>query len=136
MLHSQPLPDSELEWTFTASSGPGGQNVNKTATKAQLRWNVLATQAFSQEQKLRLFKQLESQLTVDGYVVVQASESRSQLTNKQTALRKLKKLIAAALKPVKVRRATKPTKASKTRRLDNKTKRGRLKRERKLSDYA
>lgn len=105
---------------FVRASGAGGQNVNKTATKAQLHWNVWRSSAFNDDEKRRIAIALAKRMNNDGDVVISASEERSQSQNRVTALERLDKMIAFALKPTKKRIATKPTRASKTRRIQTK----------------
>ena len=127
----QTIPDSELQFEFTRSSGPGGQNVNKTSTKAQLRWPVFASRVFTEAEKQLIAQKLAHRLTQDGLIAIDVSEERSQAQNKQRAIELLHGLVAEALTPVTPRVPTKPTKASKASRLNSKRKRGTIKQLRK-----
>lgn len=114
------IPESELEIAFVRSSGPGGQNVNKTSTKAQLHWHVDRSAVFSDEEKAKLRERLASRMNLAGEVVLSASSERSQDQNKATVIKKLEKLVERALTPVKKRQATKPSRSSKEKRLKTK----------------
>lgn len=110
----------ELEFSTSRSSGPGGQNVNKVSTKVILRWNVLNSTLISDEQKVLLLNKLKSQLTREGELIISAQETRSQLQNKEVVIEKFDALLRKALTKPKARKATKPTKSSKVKRVDNK----------------
>ncbi|NQD90346.1 aminoacyl-tRNA hydrolase [Paenarthrobacter sp. CM16] len=105
------VPASELSWRFSRSSGPGGQHVNTTDSRAELRWNVAQTAALTEGQRELLLRRLERKL-VDGVITVTASEERSQLRNREIALAKLAGIVRAGLVPQSVRRASKPTRGS------------------------
>ena len=105
------VPASELSWRFSRSSGPGGQHVNTTDSRAELRWNVAETAALAEGQRELLLRRLERKL-VDGVITVTASEERSQLRNREIALAKLAGIVRAGLVPQSVRRASKPTRGS------------------------
>ncbi len=124
------VPEKEMEITFVRSSGPGGQNVNKTSTKAVVRWNVNGSAAFSDEEKTRINEQLGARLTKEGDLIVTCMKTRSQLQNRDMAVQTLRNLVARALEPEKERRPTKPTRASKERRLGAKERQAGKKRER------
>lgn len=114
------VPDDEIEMDFVRSSGPGGQNVNKTSTKAQLRWNVGRSRAFSDEQKAVIRAHAAARLNADGDIVIASQASRSQSQNRDDAVRRLQELVASALAPAKERKPTKVSKAQKRARLDEK----------------
>ncbi|UXM93666.1 alternative ribosome rescue aminoacyl-tRNA hydrolase ArfB [Paenarthrobacter sp. JL.01a] len=105
------IPASELSWRFSRSSGPGGQHVNTTDSRAELSWNVVDSAVLSDEQRELLLQRLGRRL-VAGALTVTASEERSQLRNRELALAKLAGLITAALTPETVRRPSKPTRGS------------------------
>ncbi len=114
------IEESELEESFIRASGPGGQHVNKTETAVQLRFNVRRSRSLPNDVALRLMKLAGSRLTLDGDIVLVAQNERSQKRNREEALARLVALIReASVRPVK-RRATKPTKASREKRLQGK----------------
>jgi len=111
------IPASELGWRFSRSSGPGGQHVNTSDSRVELFWNVAESAVLSEDERMLLLERLARRL-VDGAVTVSASEQRSQLRNRETALVKLADLVAAGLAPdAAPRRPTKPTRGSNRRRL-------------------
>ncbi len=109
------LPESELRWRFSRSSGPGGQHVNTSDTRVEVRWSVGETTALSTAQRERVAAALRARM-VDGAVVVTSSQYRSQHRNREAARVRLEELVAAALAPRRPRRATRPTKGSERRR--------------------
>ena len=124
------IPSSELAWRFSRSSGPGGQHVNTSDSRAELSWNVAESAALSDEQRLLLVTRLGRRL-VAGVITVTASERRSQLRNREIALAKLAGLVSEGLAPDRAqRRATKPTRGSNRRRLAAKEQRAATKRQR------
>jgi len=114
--------ERELIFTSTRSSGPGGQHVNKVSSKVELRFNITASALLTDDQKQILLGRLKNKITADGDLVLVSQESRSQLKNKQIALVKFYNIIEKALKPVKKRISTKPTRTSKEKRLEMKKK--------------
>ncbi|TCC64646.1 aminoacyl-tRNA hydrolase [Kribbella pittospori] len=122
------IPDSELAWRFSRSSGPGGQSVNTTDSRVELSFDVAATTALSDVLKARALERLGSRL-VDGVVTIAASEYKSQWRNREAARERLVALIREAIAPPpRKRRPTKPSKSSVRRRLDDKKRRGQTKR--------
>lgn len=112
--------DPEMEFAATKSSGPGGQNVNKVNTKIALRFNITESVLLSAEEKVLLLKKLKSKLTMDGVLIIDAQEKRSQLQNKAIAIQKFCELLTKAFTKKKKRIATKPSKAAKKKRLESK----------------
>ena len=121
------IPAAELVERFSRSSGPGGQSVNTTDSRVELRWDVSRSDALSDTQRRRLLQRLDSRLS-DGVLSIAASEHRSQLLNRNAARARLATLVTDALAPPPpARRATRPSKAATQRRLDSKRRRGQLK---------
>jgi ribosome-associated protein len=122
------IPDRDLTETFTRASGPGGQNVNKVSSAVQLRFDLAGTTALEQRVKERLGRLAGRRLTDDGAVLIIARDQRTQEGNRREALSRLGELVRRALVEPKVRKATKPTRASKERRLEGKARIRRRKR--------
>ncbi len=128
------LPRTELTWRFSRSSGPGGQSVNTTDSRVELRFDLGATEALPPALKERALHRLAGRL-VDGALVVTAAEHRSQLLNRRAAEARLVALLADALAPAGPgRRPTRPTRGSVQRRLDTKKRRSQTKRLRRDTD--
>ncbi|OGH88140.1 MAG: hypothetical protein A3J93_00145 [Candidatus Magasanikbacteria bacterium RIFOXYC2_FULL_42_28] len=121
------IPVNEIKITYARSSGAGGQNVNKTATKAILHWSVGRSQVLSAEQKERVRAKLKNKINWFDEVVIMAEEERSQPQNRATAVARLQTLVARALQIPKKRRPTRPTYSSKIKRLEAKKIHSRLK---------
>ena len=122
------IPETELSWRFSRSSGPGGQGVNTTDSRVELLFDVSASAALSPIQRARALERLAGRL-VDGVLAVTASEHRSQLRNRQAAERRLvAELVAAIAPPRRARRPTRATKASVERRIAQKKRRANVKR--------
>ena len=121
------LPDSDISITFVRSAGPGGQNVNKVATAAQLRFNLAGTSVLNERMKARLRVLAGRRVTDDGELLIIARTHRTQEGNRREALARLQALVEEARIEPKLRRATRPTKASKERRLQGKARDQRVK---------
>lgn len=122
------VPEAELTWRFSRSSGPGGQGVNTTDSRVELAFDVVRSAALTDHQRDRVLQRLARRV-VDGRLVVTASEHRSQLRNRDAAARRLAQLLREALAPDPARRRpTRPTLGSQRRRLDAKQRRGETKR--------
>src|SRR5262245_51349285 len=117
------IPDDELEWSYVRSGGPGGQNANKVASKAVLRWNVAASPSLPADVKARLRARQANRITADGDLVLTSQRYRDQERNRQDCLDKLREMIAQAAARPKARRKTKPTRGSQEARLRAKKRR-------------
>ncbi|EMG37960.1 protein chain release factor B [Desulfocurvibacter africanus PCS] len=124
------IPEQELSFTFARSGGPGGQNVNKVNTKAVLRFDVVGSQSLGEEDKRLILERLASRLTKEGELVLASDATRSQEDNKRLTVLKLQQLLRAALRIQRPRKATRPSRAAKERRLATKKARGARKQER------
>lgn len=124
------LPEAELDWTAVRSGGPGGQNVNKVATKVELRFDAASSSVLSDAVRARLLRLARGRLDADGRIVITCDETRSQRRNLELARERLAALVGRALVAPKPRRKTKPSKAAQQRRVEEKRKVGARKRER------
>ena len=122
------IPDGELSVSFVRSSGPGGQNVNKVSTAAQLRFDLEGSSVLTAGVKARLRALSGRRLTAEGTILIVARNQRTQEHNRRDAEQRLSDLIRRALIPPKARKATRPTRAARERRLEHKTHLGRTKR--------
>jgi len=122
------LPDHELEFVFTRATGPGGQHVNRTESAVQVRFDVAGSTSLSDTVKTRLHKLAGRRISTEGILVIDAKRFRSQHKNRDDALQRLVVLIARAAVAPKKRRKTKPTRASRERRLAGKRQRSDTKR--------
>jgi ribosome-associated protein len=116
------IPRAELGVRATRASGAGGQHVNKTSTRVEITWNVSSSQVLSDEDRARLVTRLASRLSDDGELRVVASDTRSQLQNRELAETRLAEIVRRALVIPKARRKTRPSRAAKQARLDDKRK--------------
>jgi len=117
------IPRSELTYRASRAGGPGGQHVNKTATRIELWWHPASSESLSADQRARLLARLGSRLDSEGWLRIVAAEERSQLRNREAATRRFRAAIAAALRVQKPRRKTGPSKAAKAARLAEKRRR-------------
>ena len=125
------IPDSELSWRFSRSSGPGGQSVNTSDSRAELSFDIARSGALDEHLRARALERLAGRL-VDGVLTVAASDHRSQLQNREAAALRLAQLLReATVPPPAPRRPTKPTRSSKERRLEGKRQRSALKKGRR-----
>lgn len=128
------IPERELTWRFSRSSGPGGQSVNTADSRVELSLDVARTSALGPIQRARALERLSRRL-VDGVLTVRASDHRSQLRNREAALERMAKILAGALAPPPPRRRpTKPTRGAVERRLADKKRRSRTKRLRRSDE--
>lgn len=125
------IPRAELAMRATRSSGAGGQHVNKTSSRVEIAWNVRESRALTDDQRQRLLTRLASRLSEDGSIRTVASDTRSQLRNRETAERRLAETIAKALVVQKRRKPTRRPRAANEARLTEKKKHSDKKRERK-----
>lgn len=128
------IPETEFSWTYVRSSGPGGQNVNKVASKAVLRWNLTASLSIPEPVKARFRGRHARRLTAEGDFLLTSQRYRDQERNRQDCLEKLAAFLREAIEPPKPRRPSKPTRGSKERRLTEKKRRSSVKANRKSTD--
>lgn len=122
------IPETEIELNFARSGGPGGQHVNTSSTKVELRWDLDSSEVLDDEEKQRVRDHLGNRITKDGVLVLHASEHRSQSQNRRAVVGRLRNLLRDALRPAKRRVATRPSRASERRRLEAKRRRSEKKR--------
>lgn len=125
------IPMAEIEIRASRAGGPGGQHVNTSASRIEAVWSVASSRALSDDQRSRLLEKLSSRLDATGRLRVVAQEHRSQLRNREAALERLGEVVRRALVVPRTRKKTRPTRASKERRLTQKRQRGSLKQARR-----
>ena len=128
------IDESELQFAFVRASGPGGQNVNKVATAVQLRFDV-NTSSLPEEVKVRLKHLAGNKITTEGELLIEAKKFRTQEQNREDALKRFVDLIQRSFKKPKARKKTKPTEASKEKRLKVKKERGQIKKMRQIKEW-
>ena len=129
------IPISELSIRACRASGAGGQHVNKTSTKVQITWSLYDTKALDDEQKQRLKERLRNRINKAGFITCSVDDTRSQSKNIELAKARLAEMIKKGLFVPKVRKATKPSRGSKERRLKAKKQRGQIKAQRKQKHW-
>ena len=133
--HRIKIPLREFQFTFSRSSGPGGQNVNKLNTKALLRWPVVKSPSLPEAVRQRLLKQAGRRVTAEGDLLITSQRFRDAGRNVADCLEKLRKMLAAAAVAPKRRRPTKPTRGSVQRRLNQKKEQSRKKQQRRRPNF-
>jgi ribosome-associated protein len=121
------IDESELEFSFARSGGPGGQHANTSSTKVELRWNVDQSEALDDRQRDLIHRRLANRINADGVLVLQSSEYRSQTRNREAVIARFAALLGDALTVRASRRPTKPTQAARQRRLEAKRQRSETK---------
>ena len=128
------IPEGELRLAFSRSGGPGGQNVNKVNSKVELRWTPATSAALGDDDRTLLLAKLGKRLTNDGDLVVTSERTRDQAKNRADAAAKLAAIVAAALHRPKKRKATRPSRGAKERRIGAKKHRAEIKKSRRYDD--
>lgn len=128
------LLEAELVFTFTRSSGPGGQHSNKVSTRVELKFHVYDSAVLNPSQKERISLKLKNRISKDGFLILVAQEERSQIRNKRLVTERFYELLSSALKPDKKRIPTRPSASAKIKRLDEKRKSSERKQARKKPD--
>lgn len=128
------IPLAELSFRASRSGGPGGQHVNTSSTRVELWWHLEGSPSVTDDERARLRARLRTRLTDDGWLRVVSAETRSQARNRQAAAERFREILSAALLVAKARKATRPSKAAKERRLVAKRRQSARKRDRRLTD--
>jgi len=134
VINNSTIPESELRFKYARSGGPGGQNVNKLSTKVWVFYNLNDSECLTEQQKKRIAKKLATRIDKSGNIRVVCQRHRSQAANKQAAVLRLEELLTEAIKKAKFRKKTKPTAASKERRLKAKKINSQIKNQRSKKD--
>ncbi|MEP7135011.1 MAG: alternative ribosome rescue aminoacyl-tRNA hydrolase ArfB [Chloroflexota bacterium] len=129
------IDEHELQFDYIRASGPGGQNVNKTATAVQLRFDIVNSPALASDTRGRLIRLAGYRVNTDGVLIIEAKRFRTQEQNRKDALQRFTELVRKALVKPKARRKTKPTAASKVKRLGSKKRKGEIKRLRQNKSF-
>jgi ribosome-associated protein len=129
------IPESEIEFRFTTGGGPGGQHVNRSATRVTLRFDVGASPSLSEAQRSKLLSALEGRIDSTGVLQLHCHDSRSQRRNRDLVVERFRDLMAEALRETEPRRPSRPSRASERKRVAEKRKRGALKRQRASKDF-
>lgn len=130
------LDENEIQEVFVRASGPGGQNVNRVSTAVQLRFDIVNSACLPEDVRQRLLRLGGSRVTGDGILIIDARRFRTQESNRRDARRRLVELVKKAAEKPKPRRQTKPTAASKRKRMEKKQRRSRIKQQRQSVDPA
>ncbi len=125
------IDDDELQFHATTAQGPGGQHVNRSNTRVVVLWNVKTSPSLDDAQRERVLERLSNRISREGWLRVASQKHRSQGRNRDTALQRLAELVAGALRTDPPRKATRPSRAAKRRRVDEKKRRGEIKRTRR-----
>jgi ribosome-associated protein len=125
------IPMSELQFRFARSSGPGGQHVNRSATQVELLFDVANSPSLDETQRRRVLRKLESRIDKEGVLHLVSQETRSQLRNREEVVERFRELMREALHVPRRRRPTRPTRAARERRLEEKRRRSGTKRDRR-----
>jgi ribosome-associated protein len=125
------IPISELQFRFARSSGPGGQHVNRSATQVELLFDVANSPSLSEAQRRRVLRRLKSRIDKEGVLHLVSQETRSQLRNREEVVERFQELMREALHVPKRRRPTRPSQAARERRLEEKSRRSEVKRDRR-----
>ncbi len=125
------VPADEIEFRASRAGGPGGQHVNRRSTRVEARWDVLASQAVTEEERERILQRLSGRISKDGVLRVVAYKERSQARNKELAAARMQELVRDALRVEKPRRKTRPPKSAEEKRLRSKQRRKKIKEMRK-----
>ena len=124
------IPEDELTFAASRAGGPGGQHVNKVASRVTLRFDVEGSPSLDEGQKRRLMTRLRTRITNDGVLVMHCRRHRGQAANRAELVERFAKVVAEALRPRRARKKTRPSAASREKRLEEKRRRGRIKRDR------